>query len=280
MPNWVTNTIKPVKSEDWNKLKELLLNENGDVDFHVITPISKDLDITSGSFSYVMSNKPYKEGLFKKQTDVIDKILEPYYNNTITQKEFTKKVLEKLTEKQFSSFIETYNLTFNNNIERIEYIENIVKGFFNYNRYGYPDWWDANIELWGTKWNAHYSIVNDCTKTIEFDTAWSCPLPIIKKISQTVSIIVTYADEDLGYNYGAFRIDNGNITDIIDNQSSSIGSAIALKMYDREYVEEYFSEFNYTDDEINKWFEGKTREELTKIALEDYDHAIDILGMC
>lgn len=42
---------------------------------------------------------------------------------------------------------------------------------------------------------------------ISFDTAWSTPEPIIVQLSKDlpeVEMFILYADEDIGYNYGAY----------------------------------------------------------------------------
>lgn len=57
----------------------------------------------------------------------------------------------------------------------------------NIRRYGYPTWHEWSVDKWGTKWGAY-----DCTakyqsgvsNQIQFDTAWSPPRPIIKKLSE------------------------------------------------------------------------------------------------
>jgi hypothetical protein len=53
-------------------------------------------------------------------------------------------------------------------------------------QYGANDWYDWSNKNWGTKWNA------DCKEAelngemcrMSFDTAWSPPCPIIKKLSE------------------------------------------------------------------------------------------------
>jgi len=93
---------------------------------------------------------------------------------------------------------------------------------------GHPAWYDWRVENWGTKWNAYdveYSPYdNDNEKNeefvgigyIKFNTAWSCPKPIIEILSKRypkITFEVKYADEDLGYNLGQYWIKNGEIID-------------------------------------------------------------------
>lgn len=75
---------------------------------------------------------------------------------------------------------------------------------------GIPNWYNWNIDNWGTKWNA-YKIASD-DDYIQFNTAWSTPEPVIKALSEKfpdVEIRVEYADEDLGYNCGTYIYLNG-----------------------------------------------------------------------
>ena len=67
-----------------------------------------------------------------------------------------------------------------------------------------PDWYTWSIEHWGTKWNAYDVDVTD--KCIQFDTAWSCPEPIVKALTKLgVPFTWEYADEDIGSNLGTWQ---------------------------------------------------------------------------
>ena len=80
-------------------------------------------------------------------------------------------------------------------------------------------WYDWNTTNWGTKWNA-YSIEGDPVEgTIQFDTAWSHPEPIIEALSKKFPeavISVKFADEDLGSNLGEYTIVNGEEIDSVE----------------------------------------------------------------
>jgi hypothetical protein len=45
-----------------------------------------------------------------------------------------------------------------------------------------PDWHDQRIAKWGTKWTGYDLTIGE--STIEFFTAWSPPIPIIKKLAE------------------------------------------------------------------------------------------------
>lgn len=68
-------------------------------------------------------------------------------------------------------------------------------------KYGVVGWYDWNVRYWGTKWDAM-----DVTYeggAFFFDTAWSAPLPVIRRLAEMfpdILFVLTYADEDYGYN--------------------------------------------------------------------------------
>lgn len=72
------------------------------------------------------------------------------------------------------------------------------------------DWYGWRVENWRTKWNAV-----DAQSTEDgyiFDTAWSAPLPVIKKLSELfpkITFDLTWSDEDAGQNCGQIIYKNG-----------------------------------------------------------------------
>lgn len=69
------------------------------------------------------------------------------------------------------------------------------------------DWYDKH---WGTKWNAVDAQITD--ESYIFDTAWSAPLPVIKKLSELfpkITFDLTWSDEDAGQNCGQIIYKNG-----------------------------------------------------------------------
>ena len=76
--------------------------------------------------------------------------------------------------------------------------------------YGKNNWYDWSIKNWGTKWNSYNSTKED--DKLCFQTAWSSPHPVIKKLSEMfpdVSINHKWADEDIGQNCGEREYFNG-----------------------------------------------------------------------
>lgn len=47
-----------------------------------------------------------------------------------------------------------------------------------------PDWYNQRVEKWGTKWNGYDIVADPADDGIDFFTAWSPPVPIIKKLAE------------------------------------------------------------------------------------------------
>ena len=219
------HVINKVTCDNMDELKKLLLNKDENVDFNIIIPKPKDLDITSGSHSCDIQSRYFHteeaERKLAKQRRIIGNVLEMLYNNTMTQAEFVKKVMadEKLIKK-IKAFKGWYSRKSKNikyamkKKELTETLENYIKGFFNIKRYGERDWYDWSIENWGTKWNAGDTVVD--SDVIEFQTAWSTPIPVFVELSKRlkdITITVDYADEDIGSNCGTLEILNGGVSE-------------------------------------------------------------------
>lgn len=79
------------------------------------------------------------------------------------------------------------------------------------------NWYDWHCDNWGTKWNASEAIIGE--DYIEFETAWSTPVPIFKALSEhfsDVQFTLDYADEDIGYNCGRIIFYNGDIDEMYE----------------------------------------------------------------
>lgn len=69
--------------------------------------------------------------------------------------------------------------------------------------YGKNNWYDWNIENWGTKWNAYNIELG--YNSITFDTAWATPMNVIDKLAEMFPHVIIeheWADEDTGHNTG------------------------------------------------------------------------------
>lgn len=114
-------------------------------------------------------------------------------------------------------------------------------GMVGYSMDGYsPMEW--GIGNWGTKWNAYEGTRLDDT-SVQFDTAWSHPFPVIEALSvkfPEAVITVKYADEDLGSNLGWYVILGGGITGedaMVSGSEEALEFACQIK-YSRSYAEQ------------------------------------------
>jgi hypothetical protein len=78
----------------------------------------------------------------------------------------------------------------------------------NVRKYGHISWYNWSIENWGTKWNA-YSQKRINKSTIQFETAWSCVIGLMKTLAKKFPTLVLHyewSDEDTGSNCGTATI--------------------------------------------------------------------------
>ena len=80
----------------------------------------------------------------------------------------------------------------------------------NVEKHGCLTWYDWRCKYWGTKWDAYEILQADSYENaidLEFQTAWSTPLQAIATLAEQypdLTIVVEFADEDLGCNCGAY----------------------------------------------------------------------------
>ena len=105
-------------------------------------------------------------------------------------------------------------------------------------KYGYNNWYDWNIQNWGTKWDC-YSHVELEDSQIHFDTAWSTPMLAMMKLSilfEDITIEVKYADEDFGSNVGTYTLQGGQLVDMYQPDYSKESVRLAMDILgDTEY---------------------------------------------
>ena len=209
MPNYTTTTIK-VPEKYWDKLKELLdvkKDENGDysADFERLAPIHPDLLKTqSGSGSYRTDDiRGFFEEQLKFQNEIANPIFEELYNDTITRSEFVEASVKALyKDKEITDLVTKI-------LGCLENVQTFIEGYFNLQRYGFVDWYEARNTLWGTKWNACSVFVSEDSHVITFQTAWSTPVGILKKLNKFMPMTVSYADEDMGGATGIYLLKKG-----------------------------------------------------------------------
>lgn len=188
MPNHITNIVKVEGSPE--KVEELFLyvkGEKSEFDFNKIIPMPESLHITSGSnvdnAIAILSNDLEKFNEMLDWSWVKEEGIE-------TVEDLQDVLMKKLSPKDFQ--------------EGKIALDNLLK-------YGHKDWYSWSIANWGTKWNA-YDIVKNNDNEIVFDTAWSTPFPVLEKLAQKfpeLTIIVHFADEDIGSNCGSYAFIGG-----------------------------------------------------------------------
>jgi len=180
MPNFITN-ILTITDVPKSRIKHILNNISNDdraIDFNKIIPMPESLRIESGTKLQIGLS------LFYRNNDIGGNRL-PFENTLI----------------MFNRY----------NDEQKDEIKNLADiGIKNILEYGHATWYDWSIENWGTKWNACNS--KKMENGIIFDTAWSTPFNVILHLSQQfpdATIVVNYADEDVGQNCGGYILKNG-----------------------------------------------------------------------
>lgn len=110
---------------------------------------------------------------------------------------------------------------------------------------GRPTWLDWNIKNWGTKCDGYnFNQINE--KCFSFQTANSSPDPIFKGISliyPSIIFEISFADEDLGYNLGRYKIRNGDAFDF-NYPAGGSKEAYELLFEIKPEVKDYFKFVN------------------------------------
>lgn len=223
MPNHVTNKIQFYgEQENINKVLELIKGEERCIDFEKIVPMPEELKLPSGgmtslSIRYALSKKSAQERYQIEQAlmDAHDDFYGNYYKNVFfhhtdysTIEERAKEFEDRLKNKTKDPFDDTdYEKLGIHSFEDLgnAYIRNIQQ-------YGFDTWYDWCRFNWGTKWNAYDDTFNAEENSIEFDTAWSCPIPMLYELAKlcdkyNVKFDGAWADEDCGCNVGTFDSD-------------------------------------------------------------------------
>lgn len=93
-----------------------------------------------------------------------------------------------------------------------ECFEQFIQMLRNFRKCGFLHRMDFARAQWGTKWNACESVADPEAGTASFETAWSCPRPVLEALSKKFpddAIEVLFADEDIGSNCGSFTLKAG-----------------------------------------------------------------------
>ena len=198
MPKNVTNRITfEGKEERILAMLEAVKSDKhgrGSIDFNKLIPRPSELDIEAGS-----------------STDAGLKAYKGFVEVYKLKGKVKKKELLTIPEEKEKIF-----LGMRKDIRQKDW-ELGRAAYRNLLKYGAPTWYEWGIKNWGTNYNANgYQEGKDYSgcKEVRFDTAWSAPHPILKKLSQMypdIAIMHEWADEDFGMNCGRRKYLEGEI---------------------------------------------------------------------
>jgi hypothetical protein len=177
MPNHVTNKV----SAPAHILKSLI-NESGKIDFNTILPFRgqfdwNGIDCAAEEAAQVITAQPLND--------------HPIIAS-LQQSNRSRVDALQLSDEGFEQFIQMLR---------------------NKRSCGHLNTMDFARDVWGTKWNAYDQVIDLDAGELSFDTAWSCPMPVLTELSKRHpdhEITVRYADEDLGSNCGTVRLKAGS----------------------------------------------------------------------
>lgn len=129
-------------------------------------------------------------------------------------------------------------------------------------KYGAADWYNWQVENWGTKWNAYEQELTDDGRII-FQTAWSTPHLLIEKLSMKFPecvFTVKFADEDFGHNTGQYSFENGEEGETYIPQGGSVDAIkMAYQVSDEAYGSQsltYYLEDVSEEDMESEWIKN------------------------
>lgn len=110
MPNYVLNSFMKVSQP--NRLKSLIKNDKGDIDFNIICPMPEDLNITDGDESLI--SKDYYQYVnrakdLKEYIGLINKELNLNISLVTDQEELFEMNLPKQEKQKAKSIYVTWN---------------------------------------------------------------------------------------------------------------------------------------------------------------------------
>lgn len=202
MPNYVKNIVKMPGIANLPLFHEE--DDEREFDFNKLIPMADELRIESGSMTersivYFLTERctiPIRD-LDQMKMEIVNELV----TNMFHPNGWPEKVFDLIRQQMSSVTSEEQDNTYEAGRQYIS----------NYEKYGFPTWYEWCNCNWGTKWNASSTIVLDAD-TIMFDTAWSNPEPVILKLAEMYPDAVIehwWADEDMGRNTGHRIIRNG-----------------------------------------------------------------------
>lgn len=170
MPNWTSNKVTITgPKEELDKIQAKLKGKDTVFDFNAIIPMPESLNVEAGSKTdeailvYLTNKLSFKPNKRTKKSQKIYEILARFMPG-----DWPKELYRRAAESS---------------PERIEELYELGKQYvYNYDNYGYTDWYGWRNANWGTKWNSAAPVVSRSEEVLEyeFDTAWDAPKPVIR----------------------------------------------------------------------------------------------------
>lgn len=223
MPNHITTKIEFYGEQgNIDKVLDFIKGDGECIDFNKIIPMPESLNIESGSttdraIAYYVTERLT---IPVEQTNLNALISNMFDNN------WAREVVRRVAESAKTE-----------SAEEMEKLYNMGKQYmFNRENYGFYTWYDWCRANWGTKWNAYDSNFDKDGNVIEFDTAWSCPIPVLDALAELcdehdVYFIGKWADEDSGHNVGTFESDCCEDGCLFNYEHVENGSSEAYEIY-------------------------------------------------
>lgn len=194
MPNWCWNTIKVD-----GMYRDKILNDEGVVDFNIVLPMPETLgQVTSGSsnnrdmYMYLSEKNSLAHSTVLKNPDI--QILLSNKNRFCSNNEELQYCRNAVTDLIASGDLEEIKKSYEEGKLLIE----------NYKSYGHITWYEWRWNVWGVKWNAATTMVND--EEICFDTPWGPPLGWLEKLAELGVCFELYWENEEDY-YGKYVSD-------------------------------------------------------------------------
>lgn len=225
MPNHISNRITiHAEPERVQKILEAIKYDDykiGSLDFNKIIPMPPELDVESGSYS--------------------NRALE-FYTQYIKQ-ENEPGIQVKLVKD------------YDADQQLIDFGKQLYE---NKQKHGHADWYGWCVANWDTKWNSYGYDENSPTyqggNIIMFETAWSSPEAIIKRLSEMfpdVQFFHQWVDEAIGSNLGEVLYQNG---DELEYDVPECYSKEAYEMY-ADFCDATLDEYGYYFDDKSSTYE-------------------------
>jgi hypothetical protein len=209
MPNHITNILY-VEGDEYQKVFGRIAGEEGRgcIDFNRIVQMPEIMESESSiptledMAMFFLGKYPIKDLLSPPRYNAAEEAKSGNWGNAA---EVLKQhnMVHMLTETNLAGDLSD------------EHFEILVKYMRALRQFGHCSWYEWSRDHWGTKWNAYNQSRID-ERTIQFDTAWSTPMPIWEKLSEMFPdtvLSIRWADEDFGSNTGTMKVQNGEIVE-------------------------------------------------------------------